>query len=84
MALFLSVLYNENTDRIVQYKGNLYWRIIMAKKVVVMGGESESYKRIFGEHGIGVAFCASKDEDEIAAAAKDADAILFTSTIFTN
>ncbi len=58
-------------------------RIIMPK-VVVMGGVSESYKRIFGERGIEVDFCSSKDEDEIAAVAKDADAILFTSTKFTN
>lgn len=56
----------------------------MAKKVVVMGGESKSYKKIFEDHGIEVAFCPSKDEDEIAATAKDADAILFTSTKFTN
>ena len=53
-------------------------------KVVVMGTPSESYKKIFGEHGIDVDFCSSKDEDEIAATAKDADAILFTSTKFTN
>lgn len=52
-------------------------------KVVVMGSESESYKSIFAEHGIDVGFCDSKDEDEIAKLAFDADAIIFSSTKFT-
>ncbi len=53
-------------------------------KVVVMGGESESYRKIFAEHGLEIGFCQSKDEDEIARIAHDAQAIIFTSTKFTD
>ena len=56
----------------------------MAKKVVVMGGESESYKRIFSEHGIEVAFSHAKTEDDIVRDAYDADAMIFSSTKYTS
>lgn len=53
-------------------------------KVIVMGRESESYKKIFAEHGIEVGFCQAKEEDEIARIAHDAQAMIFTSTKFTD
>lgn len=53
-------------------------------KVVVMGGESESYKKIFGDNGIEVAFSHAKEEDDIVRDAYDADAMIFASTKFTN
>lgn len=55
------------------------------KKVLVMGNENEAHIRAFGAHGIDCVFCnaASTDEKAISEAARGCQAILFTSTRFT-
>lgn len=54
-------------------------------KVLVLGPEKSAYRDIFAAHGIECAFCQAKPDDEeaIAAAGKDCDAMLFTATRFT-
>ena len=53
-------------------------------KVLSIGKESKSYRKIFEDHGIEISFCDSKDEDVIAECGKDAEAIIFTNTKFTS
>ena len=50
-------------------------------KVLVIGGENETYQRIFAENGITCAFCGG-NKAEILQNGRDADAIIFSSTRF--
>ena len=55
------------------------------KKVLALVNEKENinYKKILLEKGIETVFCETSDEEEIAAAGKDAEAIIFAGTKFT-
>ena len=52
-------------------------------KVLIIGSENETYQRIFSENGLEYEFC-NGDEAEIFAKGHDADAIVFSSTKFTD
>lgn len=53
-------------------------------KVLCLAAENPEYARLLGEHGIDISYLSSTDEDEIAAAARGCQGILFTSTRFTD
>lgn len=52
-------------------------------KVLCLAANDPEYARLLGEHGIDISYLSSTDEDEIAAAARGSEGILFTSTRFT-
>lgn len=52
-------------------------------KVLIVGSENETYQRLFAENGLEYEFCGG-DEAEIFAKGYDADAIVFSSTKFTD
>lgn len=54
------------------------------KRVLALGNEKDNinYKTILAEHGIETVFLESSDREEIANAAKGAEAIIFTATRF--
>ncbi len=54
------------------------------KRILCIGGRNEEYARIFTEHGMEISFLSSADEDEIAAAGRGCEAMIFTATRFTD
>ena len=52
-------------------------------KVLIIGSENETYKQIFSQNGLAYDFCANT-EDEIFAKGQDAEAIVFSSTKFSD
>lgn len=51
-------------------------------KVLCLAADNPEYSRLLAEHGIEYSYLSSTDEDEIAAAARGVEGIIFTSTRF--